>query len=76
MQLSVWQNRSLVFKIAGLAFKILRFQKNTSLNHNFLKTQFSNDSFSTIWFNIALFVYFPNPKRTPRMILHLFPFII
>jgi hypothetical protein len=54
----------------------LKMQFSAFSNHNFLKTQFSNDSFSTIWFNIALFVYFPNPKRTPRMILHLFPFII
>jgi hypothetical protein len=62
MQLSVWQNRSLVFKI-------LRFKKKINLpaickrkfsafsNRNFLKIPFLNNSFFAIWFKIALIIY-------------------
>jgi hypothetical protein len=68
MQLSVWQNRSLAFKIANLPLKFcvfkktpsyLRFEKAYFLRFQIaiFKTQFPNDLCSAIWFKIALIVY-------------------
>jgi hypothetical protein len=60
-QLSVWQNRSLAFKIANSKnhhlICNLKKQIFCVFKSQFLKTQFPNDLCSVIWFKIALIVY-------------------
>jgi len=67
-QLSVWQNRSLAFKIESLPLKFCVFKKSPSylrfekadflcFQIQFLKKQFPNDLCSAIRFKIVLIVY-------------------
>jgi len=76
MQLSVWQN-------CKLAFKILRFQKNTLtcdlkkhifcvFKSQFLKMQFPNNLYSMIWFKISFIIYKIVISNVPLMIIILY----
>jgi hypothetical protein len=66
----IFKNAIKFFVKLQVNLKIMRFLKKkhhfacdlkkqffTFSNHNFLKMQFSNDSFSVIWFKITLFTY-------------------